>query len=160
MLPITIPFISNELGRVGFDALVSAADNKSLKKIRFKLDYGSDFTTLSCEALRLLGYSQEFLKNCPLHDKKASLAADEVNVPLQYITNVSIKFGYRELQNCRVFFALDTGLRSLFGTDLLKYFNANVDYDDGVLKLYERRIKPGLANGEDKPIQIYSIENG
>jgi len=58
------------------------------------------------------------------------------------------------------FFALDTGLRCLFGTDLLKYFNANVDYDDSVLKLYERRTKPGLANGEDKPIQIYSIENG
>jgi hypothetical protein len=159
MLPIIIPFTTNELGRVLFDVQVSTADSKSLKTVDFKLDYGSDFTTLSCEALDLLGYSYEYLKNCPLHDKKASLAADEMNVPIQYITNVTIKFGYREIQNCRVFFALDTGLRSLFGTDLLKYFNANIDFDDEVLKLYERRVKPGLAKGE-KQIQICSIENG
>jgi hypothetical protein len=159
MSPIVIPFTSNELGRVKFNVHVSTADSKSLKRIRFKLDYGSDFTTLSCEALDSFGYSDEYLKNCPVHEGGATLAAHELNVPVQYITNVSIKFGDRELQHCRVFFALGTGLRSLFGTDILKYFNSAINYDDGIFELTERKNKPGLAKGE-KQIQIYSIENG
>jgi len=102
MPPIVIPFTSNDLGRILFNAHVSTSDSKSLKRVNFKLDYGSDFTTLSCEDLDILGYSYEYLKNCPAHEDGASLAADEVNVPVQYITNVSIKFGDRELQHCRV----------------------------------------------------------
>ena len=122
MLPIIIPFISNELGRVLFETHVSTADNMSFKKVEFKLDYGSDFTTLSCKALKLLGYSYEYLKGCPLHEGGATLAADEVNVPLQYITNVSIKFGYRELQNCRVFFCIRHGTPLLIRHGFIEIF--------------------------------------
>ncbi|MCL2087688.1 MAG: hypothetical protein FWH05_08875, partial [Oscillospiraceae bacterium] len=74
-----------------------------------------------------------------------------------YITNVSIKFGDRELQHCRVFFALGTSLRSLFGSDILKYFNREICYDSGELRLFELNNKPQLATGE-MPIEIYAVE--
>lgn len=157
MLPIIIPFEPNSLGRVEFTAHVMTGDRKSLKKVDFKLDSGSDFTTVSCDDLDRLGYTQEYLKSCPHHGGGATLAMDENRTPLQYITNVSIKFGDRELQHCRVFFALGTSLRSLFGSDILKYFNREVCYDTGELRLLERKDKPQLSTGET-PIEIYSIQ--
>jgi len=157
MEPIVIPFTSNELGRVDFDAHVMTGDRKSLKRVRFLLDSGSDFTTISCRDLARLGFTEEYLKSCPYHSTRATVATGENKKPFQYITNVSIKFGDRELQQCRVFFALGTQLSNFFGNDVLKYFNRDVDYDTGELTLKERKNKPGLATGEVE-IQIYSLE--
>ena len=159
MLPIIIPFIPNSLGRVEFTAHVMTGDRKSLDKVDIKYDSGSDFTTLSCEDLERLGFTEEYLKSCPHHEGGATLAMDENRTPLQYIKNVSIKFGDRELQHCRVFFALGTTLRSFFGSDILKYFNRSVNYDSGELMLSERKSTPELSTGE-VPIQIYSLEQG
>lgn len=158
MEPIIIPFTPNSLGRVDFRAYVMTGDRKSLKGVDFKYDSGSDFTTLSCEDLDVLGYSQEFLKSRPYHVAGASLAMGGKKKPLQYIENVSIKFGNRELQQCRVYFALETELSSFFGSDILKYFNREINYDKGELKLFERKSEPGLSVGEDTPISIYSLE--
>ena len=74
MEPIVISFSPNNLGRVEFFAYVMTGDKKSLKRIEFKLDSGSDFTTLSYDDLMLLGYSQEFLEVCPYHIISASTA--------------------------------------------------------------------------------------
>ena len=158
MLPITISFIPNSLGRVEFVAHVMTGDRKSLDSVRFKYDSGSDFTTISCEDLEILGYTQEFLKSRPYHVAGASMAMGGKKKPLQYIENVSIKFGDRELQQCRVYFALETELSSFFGSDILKYFNREINYDKGELKLFERKSEPGLSVGEDTPINIYSLE--
>jgi len=155
--PITIDFTPNSLGRVTIIAYVMTGDRKNLDKIRFTYDSGSDFTTISCEDLEFLGYSQEFLKSRPFHVAGASLAMGGKKRPLQYIENVSIKFGDRELQQCRVYFALETELSSFFGSDILKYFNREINYDTGKLKLFERKSKPGLSVGEDTPINIYSL---
>ncbi|MCL2087004.1 MAG: retropepsin-like domain-containing protein [Oscillospiraceae bacterium] len=159
MVPMIIPFTPNNLGRVEFDANVMTGDRKSLKKVRFKYDSGSDFTTINCDDLRRLGYSEEFLKSCPHHSDGATLATNENRTSLQYITNVSIKFGDRELQHCRVFFALGTSLRSLFGSDILKYFNREICYDTGELRLLELKTAPQLSPSE-VPIEIYSMEQG
>ena len=70
--------------------------------------------------------------------------------------SVSIKFGDRELQGCRIFFALGSGMRSLFGSDILKYFNREINYDKGELRLNSTENPPGLAQNET-PIQIYSV---
>jgi len=59
--PITIPFEPSGLGRVVFRAYMMTGDRKCLDRIKFKLDSGSDFTTISCRDLDYLGYSQEFL---------------------------------------------------------------------------------------------------
>ena len=157
MLPITIQFIPNNLGRIEFRTQVMTGDRKSLKDVDFKYDSGSDFTTISHKTLKYLGYTDEFLKSCPVHENGANLAMDEKKIPLQYIKNVSIKFGDRELQHCRVFFAMGTGLRSLFGSDILKYFNREINYDTGELKLTERKSEVTLSTGETQ-IQIYSLE--
>ena len=157
MHPINIPFDTNNLGRVEFDADVITGDRMSLGKVEFKLDSGSDFTTISCDDLETLGYTIDYLKTCPYHRSKASTASDELHLPLQYITNVSIKFEDRELQGCRIFFALNTKLRSLFGSDILKYFNREINYDNGTLTLNELACAPILSDGET-PIHIYSLE--
>ncbi|MCL2088025.1 MAG: hypothetical protein FWH14_00945 [Oscillospiraceae bacterium] len=135
MVPIIIPFTPNNLGRVEFDAQMITGDRKGLGDVRFKYDSGSDFTTVNCDTLYELGYTREFLESCPHHSHGATLAMNENKTPLQYISDVSIKFGDRELQHCRVFFALGTSLRSLFGSDVLKYFNREICYDSGELRL-------------------------
>jgi hypothetical protein len=157
MQPITIPFIPSNLGRVEFDAEVMTGDRKTFGDVTFKLDSGSDFTTLSCDDLEVLGYEKQYLQACPYHDSHASTASENFVLPLQYVSDVSIKFEDRELQGCRIFFALNTNLRSLFGSDILKYFNREINYDAGELRLHEANNKPVLSSGE-KPIHIYSVE--
>ena len=119
MCPIIVPFTSNELGRVIFRANIMTGNRRSFEPVDFKLDSGSDFTTISCEDLDSLGYDEEYLRSCKIHGTAYTATAGAVN--LQYIENVSIKFGDRELQNCRIFFALGSDLHTLFGSDILKY---------------------------------------
>jgi hypothetical protein len=159
--PIIITFTQLSVGRVEFDAEVLTADGKSLDTVTFKLDTGSDFTTLSCDDLKLLGYEDEFLRSCAVYETKASSAGGELK--LQYMDNISIKFGDREIQGCRIFFALGTDLRSLFGSDILKYFNYSVNYDaDGTGETGEFQMNiaarfPKLSKGEAQ-IHIYSLD--
>ena len=152
---INIPFVFNSLGRVDFFADVVTSEYKSFKGVRFKLDSGSDFTTIDSKDLYSLGYTREFLESCPFHHLSASTASN--NIRLQYIKNISIKFGGREIQNCRIFFALDSQLRSLFGSDILKYFNWGVNYDKKLLQLNKTENAPALSEGEE-PLQIYFAE--
>ncbi|MCL2223729.1 MAG: retroviral-like aspartic protease family protein [Defluviitaleaceae bacterium] len=153
---IIIPFEFNSLGRVDFNANVMTSDFKSFKGVRFKLDSGSDFTTIDSKDLYNLGYTHKVLERCPFHHLIASTASSDIR--LQYIQNVSIKFSEHEIQNCRIFFALDSQLRSLFGSDILKYFNWGVNYDNKILQLDKTKNMPVLSEGE-KPLQIYTIEN-
>jgi len=155
MESIIIPFDFNSLGRVDFLVNIMTSDFKSFKGVRFKLDSGSDFTTVDCKDLFNLGYTREFLKSCPFYPSSASTASSDIR--LQYIKNMSIKFNNREIQGCRIFFALDSQLRSLFGSDILKYFNWSVNYDKGLLQLDNTEKKPALSTGES-PLQIYTIE--
>ena len=97
-------------GRVIFSARIITGDYKSFKRVYFKLDSGSDFTTISCDDLKNLGYTLDFLEKCPFHGTTALSAFGDSQIQMQYILNVSIKFGDRELQGCRIFFALNTNL--------------------------------------------------
>jgi predicted aspartyl protease len=156
MQPIIIGFRPSGLGRVEFSADVLTGDMKTLGSVLFKLDSGSDFTTISCKDLEELGYPQEFLQNCPVYGSDASTATEELRLQLRYIAGVSIKFGDRELQGCRIYFALGTELRSLFGSDIMKYFNWEVNYDENKLRLTQRTALPQMA-ADEKPIQIYTL---
>ena len=155
MSAIIVPFTPTSLGRVEFDAEIMTGDNLSFDTVTFKLDTGSDFTTLSCADLTLLGYSDRFLESCKHHDIAAAPAASK-GIMLQYIEDVSIKFGNREFQGCRIFFKLNSNLHSFFGSDLLKYFNYEVNQDEGELRLNKAAKVPVLSTGE-KQIHIYSL---
>jgi hypothetical protein len=157
--PITIPLWKSGWGRVFFNAMVSTGDMKSLGLVTFKLDSGSDFTTISCDDLESLGYTKGFLQGCPSHAGEASTATEDDKLDLQYIEHVSIKFGDRELQGCRIYFAMGTKLRNLFGCDLMRYFNREIDYDKCELRLTDRTTEPQLLDDE-KPIQIYNLAEG
>ena len=155
MSAIIVPFTPTSLGRIEFDAEVMTGDNLSFDTVTFKLDTGSDFTTLSCADLALLGYSNRFLESRERHDIVVAPAASK-GIMLQYIEDVSIKFGDRELQGCRVFFKLNSNLHSFFGSDLLKYFNYEVNQDEGELRLSKSAKAPVLSKGE-KRIYIYAL---
>lgn len=158
MGPLIIPFVPNNLGRVWINVNMLTKDRKSLEKIRFKLDSGSDFTTINVKDLGVLGYTQDFLKTCPFHENYATTASDNIKFSLQYITDISLRFEDREIKGCRIFFSLGTGLRSLLGCDILKYFDWEVNYTSGEFRLKETLDKPQLSKGESL-LQIYSLED-
>jgi hypothetical protein len=54
-------------------------------------------------------------------------------------------------------FSLDANLRNLFGCDILKYFNWEIDYDKGELRLTQRTSAPLLVAGETQ-IHIYTLD--
>lgn len=159
MEPIIVIFTQLSTGRIEFEAEVMTSDRKSLDTVTFKMDTASDFTTLSYDDLKLLGYKDDFLYKCSVVTE-ASTAGGRIE--LRYIDNVSIKIGNRELQGCRIFFSLRNDLRSLFGSDILKYFNysVNFDIDDtgeiGEFKMQKTIRLPQLSNNE-RQIYIYSL---
>lgn len=155
---INIPFKTSNLGRVEFDLDISTADKKRFVTIEFKLDSGSDFTTLSIDDLSVLGYDEAFLKSCPVHlaSHEGVTTADGNQINLQYLSNITIKFADRELQGCKIYFCLGTKMRSLFGSDLLKYFDREVNYSNGTLILKELDEQPTLSQGETL-VQIYEL---
>jgi len=154
MLPIVIKFTPSELGRVVFEAEVMTSDRLTLDTVSFKLDTGSDFTTLSCKDLAILGYTEEILKTCNVYGYASTAGGD---VAMQYIDNVSIKFGDRELQGCRIFFALGTKLSSLFGSDILKYFTYTVDNDSYELRMSAKK-KTVVPKAGEPQIHVYSLD--
>ena len=106
-----------------------------------------------------LGYTESFLKSCPEHKLPKNEhveTADGRSVKMQYIPDVSLMFEDRELQGVRIFFARGTTMRSLFGSDILKYFKRVIDYDSAHLVLTERDHVPALSVGETQ-IQIYAL---
>jgi len=156
---ISIPLNTNELGRVEIYVDVSARDGKSFGRINFKVDSGSDFTIINTKDLLRLGYTFDFLRSCSFHSNPAKAVSSDFRLKLQYIPNITIKFGQREIQGCRIFFSLDKSLSNLLGCDILKYFNWNISYDNCTLSLTERGTKPPLAMGET-PVHIYSLNKG
>jgi len=157
-IPIIIPFIPNQLGRILFPVQVQSGDGLSHREVEFKLDTGSDFTLLSQGSLKKLGYSEAMLKACPTFKGNPSTANSKQGGKLQYLSNISIKFFDREIQGCTVYFSLVDDYRNLFGADILKYFNKNIDEDKGILTL-TKKIKPPLLLENEVPIQIYSLES-
>jgi hypothetical protein len=155
---IVIPFNLTASGRVIFPVDVMTGNGKSFNRINFLLDSGSDFTTISHNELLKLGYTQEFLDSCLYHKTIASTASEARVLKLQYIDNISIKFGDRELQGCRIFFANRTRLRSLFGNNILKYFNREINYDKRELRLEKTAVLP-LLSADEGAVHIYEVDS-
>ena len=68
MHPIVITFTKISTGRIEFNADIMTADRLSFDTIRFKLDTGSEFTTLSHADLIQLGYEYDYLRKCKHYD--------------------------------------------------------------------------------------------
>ena len=157
-VPIIIPFIPNQLGRILFPVQVQTGNGIAHKKVIFKLDTGSDFTLLSRTSLKDLDYDEAMLKACPIFEGNPSTANSKRSGKLQYISNISVKFFDREIQGCTIYFSLVDDYKNLFGADILKYFNKNIDEDNGIFTL-TKKIKPPLLLEDEIPLQVYSLEN-
>jgi hypothetical protein len=167
--PIIIPFTTNDFGRVMFTAQVLKQDFKSHGRVDFQYDSGSDITLLSVAALDDLDYERSFLETCPIvsvedgrpvivntADGKTARTSDGELAHLRCIRNLTIKFGNRELVGCTIYFALDSDMSTLFGGNILKYFNREINYDAAQFILTPRTTQPVLS-GNEKPIQVYSV---
>ncbi|MCL1987985.1 MAG: retroviral-like aspartic protease family protein [Firmicutes bacterium] len=156
--PIVIDFNLDETGygRVLFDIDVSTSNLRNFRDVKFKLDTGADMTTISITDLHNLGYTDEYLQSRPFSDTIVTIA-DGTKVKLQYLTNVSLKFKDREIQNTKLHFAFGTKMSNLFGNDILKMFHVNINRDKSLLTLTETAEPPQLADGEIA-IQIYNLQ--
>ncbi|MCL2016156.1 MAG: retroviral-like aspartic protease family protein [Defluviitaleaceae bacterium] len=152
--PIEIPFTSDSPGRVNISLDLSTSDFRNFGNVDFKLDTGSDFVTVNIEDLHRLGYTDNQLKSCPIHG--IATTADGKEVKLQYMTNISIKYKERELQQATIYFALGTQMRNLLGNNWLKYFDIEIKRKASLLTLAETTEPPQLTDGEI-PMQIYDL---
>ena len=152
---IVLDFETNEMGSIWVELNVLRGDFLSHENVNFKFDTGADYTVIAVETLKDLGYTDDFLRSCP-KDKYPATMADGSKVQLYYLENVSIMFKEREIQSCRIYFSLNAKMRTLFGCNILKFFNYTINYDSAEIFLYERSTLPQLSEGE-QPIQIYEI---
>ncbi|MCL1987980.1 MAG: retroviral-like aspartic protease family protein [Firmicutes bacterium] len=153
-VPIEIPFTSDWPGRINISLDVSTSNLLGFGNVDFKLDTGSDFVTINMDDLHRLGYTDEQLKSCPIHG--IATTADGKKVNLQYMTNVSIKYKNREIQQATIYFAIGTKMRNLLGNNWLKYFDIKIKRKSSLLTLTETTEPPELTDGEI-PMQIYDL---
>jgi|GEM_PF-3556739 len=77
-LKATLGFVPNNLGRIELELSVQKKNKADMAGVEFNLDTGSDFTTIDFTELLDMGYSDEFLKNCPVHQTKITTVAKGV----------------------------------------------------------------------------------
>jgi predicted aspartyl protease len=141
-----------------FETLVKSPIKRFPRRVSLTLDTGSDFTVLNQDVLYDLGYTEDFLKSCPVHGTTAT-SWSGVESTIRYIDDFSIEFsGDRAVRKCRIFFTLESDTSNLLGSDILKYFNYNVNLDKGELTLTKRENEPPLSNGESR-LFVYSLES-
>ncbi|MCL1999015.1 MAG: retroviral-like aspartic protease family protein [Turicibacter sp.] len=153
--PIIVKFAENNDGLIKGNIGVLKADRLSHSDVEFKIDTGANLTVINHKHLANLGYTQEFLQNCPDYTEREVTTANGVVVTLKYIDHMSLMFGDREIQNCKIYFSLESDMRTLFGTDFLRRFNLTINYDDRKVLLYKRDME--ITVGEIQP-QIYSLD--
>ncbi|MCL1999012.1 MAG: retroviral-like aspartic protease family protein [Turicibacter sp.] len=153
--PIILKFAEDEDGKILTNINVLKADHLSHGEVEFKVDTGATLTIINHEHLANLGYTQEFLQNCPRYTKKNVTTADGTSIQLRYLPDISLMFEDSEIQQCEIYFSLESDMRTLFGTDILQLFNIMIDYDSGEVRLYKRNIEP--VSGKGQP-QVYSLD--
>ena len=145
-MPIRLTYTDNNIGRISVSMNVKHQTTKIMTPIKMKFDTGSDFTTISQDDLYDLGYDYSYLKTRPYYQLPPSAAASSLKVPLQHLNGVDIQLDNQHISNCVIYFALDCGLRSLLGADILKYFNHNINRDDCYIDLsWKKQITKGIS---------------
>ena len=148
-----LEFIPNNIGRIELTLSIQKANKINMEDIDFALDTGSDFTTIGIKHLIQLGYTKELLQNCPYHKNLATTVATEHSIDLQYIDNVTVLIDCIELKNRRIYFSMDKNVKNLLGSDLLKYFNMEINRDIGLVFLtLTKEISKQIEHGKKSDI--------
>jgi hypothetical protein len=107
--------------------LIKPFDRLILDYVTFKVDTGSDFTTISWESLEFLGYSKKWVRANTIKAIPSRLA-DGTEIVSRLITIGIINFGGFDIKDARILAPQeDLDLKNLFGLNLLYGFRTVYD---------------------------------
>lgn len=148
-------FFLSEEGRGLVPVFMKPQDGITLELVSFKVDTGSDITTISKEWLQLLGYSQNWIATNAVEDKGRTISrAGGKDEPAWYITIPIANFAERDMKNWPFYVRIEEGrdFPNLLGLDVLSNFNFTFDYDKGAFIVEQaenpRIVLPKFKNQE------------
>jgi len=153
---LTIKIDTDDYGQVFVYPHILTRDKKVKERIKFELDSGSSYTTMSCDDLSILGYEKSILNSFKDY-KSVKTAGGEIM--LKHLGYITLLFEGIGIDNVNIYFSLDyegKTLGTLLGSDFLKFFNYSVNYDIPELYIEKTKRIPPVTRDE-KPLKIYSI---
>ena len=122
--------VINDLGFAIVSVNIKPMYSQTMEEYKFKVDSGANRTTISCDELLKLGYSEDWIKS-GVHlkgDERPILAS---GIPLDdcYIVKLpQIAIGEWVGTNWPVLTSLSLPFKFLLGTDSMQFFNWTFDY--------------------------------
>ena len=136
-----------ESGRIECEVRIKPFDSSLMENVRFKVDTGADFSTISKSALYKLGYSAQWVaENMKLSETSTSVASGEkldsyyirlpvinifgiegINYPFGILLDIEEKLPKPSCKGCEFTKAKKMDFRSLLGNDILSCFDISVD---------------------------------
>jgi len=135
--------------------------------VRFKVDTGASSSTINIEALRGLGYDDDWVR-----DNGRELTGDERprGFSGEYVDGMyeiflpHVRIGLNNVFKCRFMTRLNTPaganrLQLLLGLDILSNFNWSFDFDENEFSFTYRR-HPNSSTGAKRRTVFHSVEEG
>ncbi|MCL2170502.1 MAG: retroviral-like aspartic protease family protein [Defluviitaleaceae bacterium] len=135
MLVKEIPI--DETGFVIIEVYIKPKNSTTMKCVKFKVDSGANFTTISSDKLFELGYDEEWIKS----GKKLTGSARPTVANGKFLDDCyevvlpEINIGGFVGRNWHFLTSPTETFRLLFGTNSMKFFNWNFDYENTLCRL-------------------------
>lgn len=164
-------------GRISCSVKLRQQDSPIMRKYRYKIDTGADFSTISKDILHDLGFTDKWIDDNKKLSKGSTTVAtgEEVesyyiempmisvhgvrgsNYPLNILMDKEEELPKPSCKGCEYTKPKKLDYRLLLGNDILSCFNIKIDRDDGWLYL-ERRKSLTARNEKYPDRQLNFIE--
>jgi len=118
------------------DMNIRPNNSHAMEKVRYKVDTGANCTTISKKRLAELGYDENWIKSSKLlkGDERPTAATGLPIDDCYVVTLPEIRIGEWVGYNWPFMTSLSVPFKFLLGTDSMRFFNWNFDYENDVCK--------------------------
>ncbi|MDR2166288.1 MAG: retropepsin-like domain-containing protein [Clostridiales bacterium] len=155
--------IKLEAGKIIVPMNIQDANLKDMSEVDFKVDTGSDYTTISKKELYTLGYSADWIKQNAIRNDRDAKTADGSTIPIYFLQIPKMNILGTEVSNMRLHILLDgdggaaRDLNNLLGLDLLLSFNYMVNNDEDEFIIH-RTTKPSKTKTIYPEVQLFNLD--
>ncbi|MCL1882335.1 MAG: retropepsin-like domain-containing protein [Defluviitaleaceae bacterium] len=118
------------------DMNIRPINSQTMAKVRYKVDTGANCTTISKKRLAELGYDENWIKSGKLlkGDERPTAATGLPIDDCYVVTLPEISIGEWVGYNWPFMTSLSVPFKFLLGTDSMRFFNWNFDYENDLCK--------------------------